>query len=302
MSQVTIRRGTAADSEAIFPIFLRAILDLGERLGLDTITGGAGAASDPALWQRRRPLFDHLAATADLFLLAESAGRPVGYARSTKRGDLRELTEFFVLPGEQSRGCGRMLLERALPAEAGVRRCLIATPDTRALVLYLRAGLSARFPIGYLARSPRRLAPPDGMELTPLSGSAADLAALAGVDAVALGHRRDEDHRWLASQRRGFLARRSGRLLGYGYAGEHSGPFAALDPADMPALLACAEGLAAAASAAEFGVDVPLVNRSAVAWLLDNHYRLDRFVTQFMSDEPFGSFDRYIVTTPSFFL
>lgn len=302
MGSVVVRAGTSDDSEAVFRIFLAAITDLGSRLGVETITGGAEPGGFGPLWVRRRPLFDHLAATADRFVIAEAAGRPVGYARSTLREGLRELTEFFVLPGEQSGGCGRLLLERALPRDEPAVRCLIATTDTRALALYLRHGLCARFPIYYFSRTPRALPPPMGIVFSPLDGSAAMLEAVATVDAAVLGHRRDADHMWLAGRRQGFLARRAGAVVGYGYQGEHSGPFAALDEADLPRLLAHAESLAAAAGAAEFGVDVPLVNQAAVSWLLEHRYRLGDFITYLMSDTPFGRFENYLITTPSFFL
>lgn len=302
MTEIRIRGGSIADSALVFPIFLRSIVDLGERLGVETITGGAEPGTTESLWERRRPLFDHLAATADRFFIAESDGRAIGYARSTRRAGLRELTEFFVEPGAQSAGCGRRLLEQTMAPEEGVRRCLIATPDVRAVALYLRQGLCARFPIYYFSRAPRALPSVTGLEFSPLAASPPDLAALADLDRAILGHVRDEDHRWLASQREGFVARRHGLVIGYGYVAEHSGPFAALDAADLPLLLTHAENRAAARGLPEFGIDVPLVNREAFIWLLDNHYRIADFATQFMSDEPFGRFENYLVTTPSFFL
>jgi len=304
-----MRSGTMADSALVFPIFLRSIVELGERLGVETITGGAEPGKTASLWERRRPLFDHMAATADRFFIADVDGRAIGYARSTRRAGLRELTEFFVEPSVQSGGCGRRLLELALATEEGVWRCLIATPDVRAVALYLRQGLCARFPIYYFSRVPRASPADAGSSLThpevqfaALDASPPNLSALAEVDRAILGHTRDEDHRWLASQREGFVARRDGRVLGYGYVAEHSGPFAALDAADLPIFLAHAEARAAARGLPEFGVDVPLVNRAAFTWLLGNRYRVADFATQFMSDEPFGRFENYLVTTPSFFL
>jgi hypothetical protein len=60
------RLGTAADSRTCFNIFERTIDDLGQRTG-----GGANStAGDPATWDIRRPLFDHLAATGDAWWIA----------------------------------------------------------------------------------------------------------------------------------------------------------------------------------------------------------------------------------------
>ena len=59
------------------------------------------------MWAARRLLYEHLAATADQFWLAKRGETLLGFARSLLRDGLRLLTEFFVLPGEQSSGLGR---------------------------------------------------------------------------------------------------------------------------------------------------------------------------------------------------
>jgi len=102
---VRYRHGTPDDTRICFEIFETAVDDLGRRTG-----GNANAtAGDPAAFDIRRPLFDHLAATGELWWIAEdeSTGDPVGYARSVLRDGVRELTEFFVLPAAQSSGIGR---------------------------------------------------------------------------------------------------------------------------------------------------------------------------------------------------
>lgn len=299
---VVYRRGSSADSRAVFEVFEAAVLDLGQRIGAEAITGGYSPEDLERLWERRRPLFEHLARTSDQFWVAERAGRPVGYARSIRRGELQELTELFVLPGEQEAGVGRELLLRSFPRGAAGRRAIIATIDVRAQARYLKLGIFPRFPIYYLSRAPAPVEP-SAPAPEPVEPSAEQLAALAAIDQALIGHRRDEDHRWLATERQGFLYRRDGRPAGYGYVGDRgSGPLAVLDPADLPALLAHAEALAYARGVKRFGLDVPSVNETAVTYLLGRGYRIDPFLTFFMSDRPFGSFERYIVTTPSFFI
>ena len=134
-----------------------------------------------------------------------------------------------------------------------------------------------------------------------MAATAETLASLRQIDQIVLQHRRDEDHTWLLAEQQGYLYRRAGRVVGYGYVGQSSGPFAVLDPSDFPAILAHAESEAAAAGR-NFGVEIPLINRTAVDYLLGRGYQMDSFIALFLSDEPFGRFDHYIFPSPPFFL
>src|SRR5262245_15622077 len=100
---ISYRPGSIADSRTLFAIFEAAIDDLGVRMQAKS----NATAGDPDAWARRRPLFEHLARTAEHVWIAEDQGRPIGYARSILRDGVRELTELFVLPDLQSRGVGR---------------------------------------------------------------------------------------------------------------------------------------------------------------------------------------------------
>ncbi len=298
---LTFRRAGPDDSPALFRIFVGAVDDLGRRLGVETFSGG-GAAVPEELWPERRPLFEHLARTAEHAWLAEEDGAPVGYARSITRDGTLELTEFFVLPGRQSAGLGRELMARAFPDDGSRHRSIIATPDLRALARYLRAGLAARFPIYGFSREARALAPPPAVDAYPMDDSADTLETLGAIDRANLGFRRDVDHRWLRTVREGYLFREGERLVGYGYVGGvYNGPLAVLDEADWPAVLTYAEGRVAALTPV-IALDVPLVNRSAAAWLLSQGYRMSDFVNYYLSDHPTGHFERHIITTPSFFV
>ena len=294
---IGFRPATPQDSLDCFELFVESVTDLGHRLGVETITGGAAAVE--VLWPRRQALYDHMAATADRWWVAEHEGRLSGYARSILRDGVRQLTEFFVRPGTQSAGVGRELLQQVFDDDDARARILLATPDTRALVRYLKAGLIAWFPVFHFHREPRRLASDPELEANHLTPTPETLEQLAGIDREVLGFRRDEEHRWLLTQRHGYWYRRNGRSLGYGYVGAYSGPFAALDPAALAPMLTHAESVAPGDG---FGVDVPLINRSALDYLLDAGYRMDPFVNYFMSRPALGRFDRYLVTSPSFFI
>jgi len=300
---VTFREGTLADSRAVFDVFLEAIQDLERRhgLGAHVRTDTPEALED--LWSRRRSLFEHMANHAESFWIAEEDGRPVGYARTFMRSGLRELTEFFVRPSAQARGIGRELLERAFPAEGASRRLIMATMDARALTRYLRTGLRPRFVQFYFARKAEARAVPSDLVIEPMPApiDEATLEALAAIDREVLEIRRDQDHRWFAGEKQGFLARRGGRIVGYGYAGQRSGPFAALDPADQPALFAHAETLVAP-TGEDFGMSIPAINLVALEYVLAHGFKLDVAAAHFLSDVAFGRFDRYAFNAPGLFL
>jgi GNAT superfamily N-acetyltransferase len=296
------RRGTPADTRLCFDIFETTIDDLGQRIG-----GGANAtAGDPAAFAIRAPLFDHLAATADHWYIAEDedSGRAVGYARSILRDGVRELTEFFVLPDAQSGGVGRELLERAVPVAGARHRAIVATIDPRAIARYLRAGLDARVPMIGLEGVPRAFPLPTDLDRERIEESDPPLEALAEIDRRVLGFRRDEEHRFLAGQRAGWLYLRNGVPAGYGYHPSRpawGGPYAALYDSDLPAILAEGESAAAARGHETVTFDVPLTARPALDHLLGRGFRVDPFVMLFFTDGPVDGLDRYVLTSPPFF-
>ena len=296
--KIVFRPGTPGDSYAVYTIFEQALEDFSRRTNVQADQ----TAGDPQAWERRRPLFEHLGRTADQFWVAEQAGKPIGYARSTLRDGVRELTEFFVLPASQSAGVGRELLARAFPSEGARHRAIIATSDARAQGRYLRAGVYSHFPIYFFRRAPEVLAVPSDLAFEDFNSIGAVLPALRAVDRQVLGYTRDEDHSWLATTRSGYLYRRNGRVVGYGYVGDDNSPFALLDAADYPAVLAHAEAQAAGRREAETGFEVPLINRQAVDFLLQRGYRMDSFFAFYMCDRPLGRLENYIVTSPPFFL
>jgi hypothetical protein len=302
-SAVRFEPGTAADSYAVFLIFEQTYADLTRRLGIAESTSAADPEALARMWTIRRPLYEHLAATADQFWLARRGDETLGFARSILRGDLRLLTEFFVLPGDQAAGLGRELLARALPAGGVERRWLLATGDLSAQALYLKIGLYPKFPAYYFWREPRNLAPTESdLEIVAALPSDETIQIMGDIDTQLLDHRRDVDQRWLASGRQGYLYFRAGQPVGYGYIGPQSGPFALLDEADYPVVLTHAEGEAARHGQSHFGLEVPMVNRHAADHLLGGGFQIDNFIAQFMSDSPTGRFSNYIMTSPPFIL
>jgi len=297
------RRGTVADSRLAYDIFVPTIDDLGRRTG-----GGANAtAAQPSTaWEMRRPLFEHLAETADEWWFAEddATGHAVGYARSILRDGVRELTEFFVLPGAQGGGVGRGLLDRAFPAAGARHRAIVATIDPRAIARYLRTGLQGSVPMAFVQGVPSEVHLPTDMAREPIKADALPLEELGEIDRTILGFRRDVDHAWLARQRVGWLYRRGRRAVAYGYHPVEpvwGGPYAALDAGDLLVLLADGETAAAEAGHATVTFDMALTAQGAFSHLLDRGFHVDPFVMILFTDGPTDGLDRYVLTSPPFF-
>jgi GNAT superfamily N-acetyltransferase len=292
---VALRPGGPSDAYAPFDLLFAAMI-------APETAPDEREAERSRLWEAWRSLYEHLASAADSFWLAERDGRAVGVARALVRDGLWELTEFFVRPDVQAIGVGRALLDRALPPLGATdTRAIIATLDPKAQARYLAAGFEARFPLYTVEGEARPHRVASDLMVEEIGSTPAVLEALATIDRVVLGHRRDAEHRWLLSDRRGLLWRRRGRPVAYGYLGERCGPFAALESDDIPALLAHAE-TAAAEAERPLSLRIPAPNRAAIAYLLSRGFRLDPFVALLMSDRPFGAFDRYLVTAPMMFL
>lgn len=300
-NSIVVRPGSVEDSYDVFLLFEESVADLARRLGSTEPTSFSDPDKLEQLWKDRHPIYEHLAKTADQFWIAERDGQAVGYSRSIIRDGLQELTELFISPKEQSSGLGRSLIERAFPDDRGKYRSIISSPDVRAQSLYMKAGLLPRSPLYYFWRKPEKIEVTTDLTFQPITAQEATIENLADIDLEILGHRRDVDHRLLLSDRQGYLYLREEEAVGYGYLGKRNGPFALLNEQDYPAVLAHAESQVAG-SYERFGLEVPTVNQAALSHLLSRNFRLDSFVATLMTDKSFGRFDRYIVTSPPFFL
>jgi GNAT superfamily N-acetyltransferase len=297
---ITYRQGNADDTFAVYQVFTKALIDFGERTNVMAITGASDPVVMNSLWERRKPLFNFLAQDFAHFWVAEKDGEIVAYARSIQHGDVLELTEFFALPNQQSAGLGRELLSRGFPNSGTRYRTIVATLDERALFRYLSEGVYARFPIKYMYRQAEKVEIKTDLKIEPMDHGV-HIEALNHIDQQLLCHQRESVHRWVITTRRGFVYKRDGRVVGYGYVGESSGPFALLDENDFPAVLAHAESTMAE-QGKEFGVETPLINRKAIQYFTERKYRIDSFTTLFMSNEAFGQFENYLCFSPIFFL
>lgn len=297
---ITYRAGTIEDSSSVFQVFMQALLDYGARMNVMAITGGNDPEVIESIWQKRRPMFEYLARAASQFWVAESDGELIAYARSIKHDGMQELTEFFVLPGRQSGGIGRELLARAFPESGARYRTIIATLDERALYRYMKTGVYGRFPLKYFYRKAERVEVKSNLQIEPMQLER-HIQAINRIDGALIDHVRESVHRWITTSRDGFIYKRNGDVVGYGYVGPNSGPFALLDENDFPAVLAHAESLMAERDA-NFGAETPLVNTKAIQYFIERKYQIDSFSTIFMSNVPFGKFENYLCFSPEFFM
>jgi len=81
--------------------------------------------------------------------IAVADGRPIGFAAALPIGDVTMLADLFVRPDAQSAGVGRRLLDHVLAGSTDRMTC--ASQDPRAIALYSRAGMSARWAMLYLS-------------------------------------------------------------------------------------------------------------------------------------------------------
>jgi len=298
---ITYRRGTLDDSQETFDVFYRSIMELGNRLNVMPISGGHDPEVIQNLGARRQSLFDHLARTSDNYWVAEQGGKVIGFARSILRSGVRQLTEFFVLPECQSAGVGSELLARAFPMNGADHRFILATIDGRAVQSYLKAKVYPLFPCYAFSRPAEKIQLNSDLTIERISPSAQAMGELIRIDNAILNFHREAEHAWLLETRLGYFYKRGRDIVGYGYLGDHHGPFALLNSDDFPAALAHAE-TEAANKGLEFSVEVPMVNRAAIDHLLSRGCKLETFFEFFMTDSPFGKFENYILTSPPFFV
>lgn len=297
---ITYRPGSLEDSYEVFQIFTRTIMDYSQRMNVMAITGGGDPAVIESLWKRRQSMFEFLTKHAAQFWVAERNGEVIAYARSLEHDGLQELTEFFVSPGQQSAGVGGELLSRAFPHTGARYRTIIATLDERALYRYMQMGVYGRFPLKYFSRKAERVDVETDLAIEPMQLET-QIEALNRIDREIIEHARGHLHRWIAAGREGFVYKRNGEVVGYGYVGPSSGPFALLDENDFPAVLAHAETLLAEREG-DFGAVTPLINRKAIQYFIERKYQIDSFSAIFMSNVPFGKFENYLCFSPEFFM
>lgn len=261
--------------------------------------------------------------------VAEVRGVIVGYVSAVTRGPIWFLSGFWVMPEFQGSGIGQQLLDRARAAGERAHATIFSVYSAvteRAQALYIRMGMTPRTPLYTLVLPLDRvddaltrvsLAGSRTLDIASMSLETAPVQALASIDFTVRGVPRSQDHRyWLKRPTRTCLiAFEHNKPVGYAYAteGGRIGPCATLDPQAMPPLLAAAIRSAAAKLRArraaaqlaapdtalpdddEIALIVPGLSMEALQYLLALGFHI-RHHGVFMSSEPFGQFDRYVIS------
>jgi hypothetical protein len=235
-----------------------------------------------------------------------TGGRVVAFAATIVRGNTHFLSMFWALPGLQSRGVGRNVLTRAFDGPrppASAVRCVFASLDPRAQVLYLKFGMQPRGMFYLLKGAPRSSpAPKPTVELEqvgkPGKTSARMLAIAARFDRTFRGARRDADIRFVMSLpgARFFIVRARGRIIGYAVVNEKGrvGPAGVTDARYSAGLAWAIVEVAREMKAKALFVVVPGTNAGALSAFFQAGLKTE-FYGAWMSAKPVGSFEGYML-------
>ncbi|MCI0582925.1 MAG: GNAT family N-acetyltransferase [Chloroflexi bacterium] len=248
---------------------------------------------------------------------AGAAGEPradggvIGFASAVRRGPVWFLSMLFVRPGQQTRGVGRELLQRVLPADGDDATLATATDAAQPISngLYAATGIVPRLPMFNLIGRPTRpeaLVPlPEGVTATRIDEAAMDriaglAAAVDELDATALGFRHPEDHAFVRRQGRAAFAYRDGRgdLVGYGYTSEvgRIGPLATRDPALHAPIVAHLLGAIEPRGASAIWISGAAA--ATMQMLVGAGLRIEGFPVLVCWSRPFADFARYVPISP----
>jgi len=244
-----------------------------------------------------------LASDPDGYFCAVDEGQIRGMVSALVRGRVWYLSMFFVLPGDQGRGLGRALLERALAygeARGAEIRCTWATLDPRAQARYVMAGMAPRWPIYRLdgdAAAVTRLKARAGLDPRERE-LPCDPGAAEKLTAEVFGHGRAADLAHFRGDGGAAVAiGRGGELAAFAYRrGQRIGPAAGRDET------AFLQAVAAAAAAGASGggtvtMRVPGACTSLLEALVSCGFRIGA-PTLFMASRLFGRPELYLPSGP----
>jgi hypothetical protein len=232
--------------------------------------------------------------------------RVVAFAATIVRGNTHFLSMFWALPGLQGKGVGRRVLTGAFEGpkpKASAVRCVYASLDTRAQMLYLKFGMRPRGMFYLLMGAPNESPRPrSAVELEqvgkPGETSARMLAIAARFDRTFRGARRDADIRFVMSLSgaRFFVARAGRKTIGYAIVNEKGrvGPAGVTDPRYSAGLAWAIKEVVRELKAKELFVVVPGTNAGALSAFLEAGLKTE-FFGAWMSAKPVGSFDGYML-------
>jgi len=295
MGEPHIRKVRSEELEDVWRVHVAASNDLAVRRGRPA----PRSADSPVASDARAGL----ASDPDGYFCAVEEGRICGMVSALVRGRVWYLSMFFVLPGDQGRGVGRALLERALAYGETRRteiRCTWATLDPRAQARYVMAGMAPRWPVYRMdgdAAAVARLKARAGLGPGERE-QRCDPGTAEKLTAEVFGHDRADDlAHWRGDGGAAVAIERGGELAAFAYRrGEHIGPAAGRDETALVQAVAAA----AAAGAGDGGsvtARVPGACTSLVEALVRCGFRLGD-PSLFMASRVFGRPELYLPSGP----
>ncbi|MFN8534685.1 MAG: GNAT family N-acetyltransferase [Dehalococcoidia bacterium] len=253
---VTLRRALLEDEPALLRVLLAANDDSLRRTGRRSPNTPPIDEARIAEMQSRFASYQRYANLTGDTWLAESGGRPVGYARVIRWPPAVELTEEMVLPEWQDGGLGARLLERVFgsrEAADGELRLIRINATVQATGLYSRFGVSPvqveyGVEVERAAVAIRAEQAATATTTAPLKHS----PAIDQLDREVLGFARPDLHRFYLTERPALAILRDGALIGYCYYGPGFGPAAAWREDDLIPVVAA--GLLAAGERPSFSL------------------------------------------------
>ena len=295
---MTYRQARPSDMIGCARVFIRSSRDLARRQGV--------SPPPPRPLDMARAMAHVRRTDPRGFQVAIQGRRIVAFASTILRGNTHFLSMFWALPGVHNQGVGRRVLTRACeeprPPATAVR-CVFASLDMRAQMLYLKFGMRPRGMFYLLKGEPKPSpAPKRTVELVqvgPVGRATPRLLAIAArFDAAFRTTRRDADIRYVMSLpgARFFVARVGRRVVGYAIANEKGriGPAGVVDARYGAGLAWAITEATREMGAKDLFVVVPGVNAGA----LDAFFRAGlrtEFFGAWMAAKPIGSFEAYLL-------
>jgi GNAT superfamily N-acetyltransferase len=295
MSELQIRKVRPDDLTEVWRVHVAASNDLMVRRGRPA----ARPADAPVASDARAGL----ASDPDGYFCAVEEGRIRGMVSALVRGRVWYLSMFFVLPGDQGRGLGRAMLERALAygeARGAEIRCTWATLDPRAQARYVMAGMAPRWPIYRLdgdAAAVARLEARAGLDSHERERPC-DPGAAEKLTAEVFGHSRADDlAHWRGDGGAAVAIERGGEVVAFAYRrGERIGPAAGRDETALVRAVAAA-AMAGSSAGGNVTMRVPGACAALLEALVQCGFRLGD-PTLFMASRLFGRHELYLPSGP----
>ena len=244
-----------------------------------------------------------LASDPDGYFCAVEDGRINGMVSALVRGRMWYLSMLFVLPGDQGRGVGRALLERALAygeSRGAEVRFTWATLDPRAQARYVMAGMVPRWPIYRLdadAAAVARLTARIGLDPREREVPC-DAGVAEKLTAEVFGHDRADDlAHWRGDGGTAVAIARGGEVSAFAYRrGTRIGPAAGRDETALLHAVTAATA-AAARDGGSVTMRVPGACVSLLEALVGSGFRIGA-PTLFMASQLFGRPALYLPSGP----